>query len=117
MAVTLTPQELAVRCGISSEVVKDDSSQYITTYVRATQLLSVATPMVERYAADAPEDLQNEAVCRIVGYLFEAGSGASSEKSIDSMSVKQVVNHSTMFRNSGAAALLTRYKVRRAGAV
>ena len=117
MAVTLTPQELAVRCGILPEVVEDDSGGQIVTYVRATQLLSVATPLVEAYAVDAPEALQNEAVCRIVGYLLDAGSGASSEKSIDSMSVKQIVNHSTMFRNSGAAALLTRYKVRRAGAV
>ena len=101
--VTVTAQQLA-----------DESGAAIA---RATRVLPVATQAVTDYAPDAPEPLQNEAVLRFGGYLLGSGYGEVRSKSIGPLSVEHVVNHAAAFRNSGAAALLTRHKVRRAGAI
>ena len=73
--------------------------------------------VVEDYAPGAPPTLQDEAAIRFAGYLRESGTGAVSSKGVGPLTVQYVVNHATMFRNSGAAALLTRYRVRRGGTV
>ena len=85
----------------------------------ATRLHAVATLVVEEYAPLAPSALQDEAVIRFAGYLAQASSafGVHLQKDVGPLSVRSVVNHSAMFRNSGAAALLTRYKVRRGGVI
>ena len=73
--------------------------------------------MVQQYAPGAPASLKNEAVRRFAGYLNQAGFGAMLEESIGELSVTPAPNHGLMFRNCGAAALLTRWRVRRAGAI
>ena len=84
----------------------------------ATRLLSVATIQVQDYAPKAPTALQNEAVIRFAGYLDQAGTyGAVASSAVGPLTASYVVNHAPMFRNSGAAALLTRYRVRRGGKV
>lgn len=83
----------------------------------ADRLLSVAKVQVEHYAPNAPEALQNEAAIRFAGYLAEADSGAVQTKNVGPLTEELVTNHAPAFRNSGAEALLTRYKVRRAGAI
>ena len=103
MAVTLTAETLAVEIGATEE--------------RATRLLVVATEVVTRYAPNAPEVLANEAVIRFAGYLTSADYGAVRSETLGPMSVEYVTNHAAMFRNSGAEALLTRFKRRRAGAI
>ena len=103
MAVTITPQELA-----------DETS---ATVERATRVLAVATEAVTRYAPDAPDALQNEAAIRFGGYLLGSDYGAVADESIGPRSASYTQNHAAMFRNSGAAALLTRYRVRRAGTI
>ena len=40
-----------------------------------------------------------------------------ASKGVDPLTISYVTNHATMFRNSGAASLLTRYRVRRGGKV
>ena len=100
MAVTLTVAQLA-------EVISGD----------AARLLPVVQAVVQDYAPKAPEALQNEAAIRFASYLADAGSGASSRIEIGELTVERVTNHAPAFRNCGAAALLTRYRVRRAGAI
>ena len=102
MAVTLTPAGLA---------------EALPKGAPAARLLPVAVALVQDYAPDAPEALQNEAVIRFAGYLAEARFGAVSSRSVDPLSQEYVVNHAPAFRNCGAAALLTRYRVRRGGAI
>ena len=87
------------------------------TVERATRLLAVATEVVERYASNAPEALQNEAVTRLAGYLGQSDYGTIRQEAIGPKSVEYHLNHAAMFRNSGAESLLTRYKVRRGGAI
>ena len=70
-----------------------------------TRLLAVGTAHVERYAPGAPEPVQDEAVARVAGYLFDqpnAGRG---------------VAYASALRNSGAASLLLPWRVHRAGSI
>ena len=79
----------------------------------ATRLLPVGRAIVMKYAPDAPEAIGNEAIIRIVGYFSEAryGGFVSSETKIPPSS------HAAAFRNSGAMALVSPWKRRRAGRV
>ena len=103
MAVTLTAEALAEETG--------------TDLPRAERLLAVATEAVQDYAPEAPEAMANEAVIRFAGYPAQAGYGAARSVTIGPHTIEHVTNHAAAFRNCGAAALLTRYRRRRAGAV
>ena len=103
MAVTLTAAALAAEIGATTD--------------RATRLLAVATAVVEGYAPDAPEVLQNEAVIRFAGYLAGSDYGGIVTEEIGPKKVTYTERHGATFRNSGAEALLTRHKVRRAGSI
>ena len=107
MAVTLTAAELS-----------DGRIGEITPAVRAQELLAVASAHVERYAPSAPPAVQNEAVIRFAGYLYGSDyGGILSETSVGSAVVTYAPNHADAFRRSGAASLLSPYRVRRAGAI
>ena len=106
MAVALTADELAAAAGIDGPV--------------AARLLPVVTAIVEEYAPMAPEALQNEAAIRLAGYLDTSGGsgfGAIRGSKVGPVEVEPVTNNSAAFRNSGAEALLSRSKRRRAGAI
>ena len=94
MAVTLTQAQLsgALRLGDSSAETAE-----------AVRLLAYSTEAVTRHAPDAPDVVQNEAVIRLSGYLFDmpnAGRG---------------MGYSNALRNSGTAAILLPYRIHRAG--
>ena len=57
MAVTLTDPDLAAALAVNDAL--------------ASRLRSVAVALVERYAPDAPEAVQNEAAIRCAGWLAE----------------------------------------------
>ena len=102
MAVTIAADALA-------EAIGAENSPSVVARVLAT-----ATTIVEDYAPDA---IHNEAAVRFAGYLHGSDFGGVRSESLGPMSVDYTTNHAPAFRNSGAAALLTRYKRRRAGAV
>ena len=108
MAVTIDAAALAAATGLA----ETDPGGTV-----AGRLLAVATQVVEDYAPAAPEALQNEAVIRFAGYLAQSDFGGIPEETIGPKTVKYTMNHAPAFRNCGAAALLTRYRVRRAGAI
>ena len=71
-----------------------------------------------RDAIGGRADDSDEAVIRFAGYL--AGSdygGIVSESSVESATVTYSVNHADAFRRSGAAGLLSPWRIRRAGAI
>lgn len=74
-----------------------------------TRLLGYATAAVSRYLGDAyddvPADVVNEAVVRLAGYSFDAPYYAR---------VNAYAGTSAM-RNSGAASVLSPFRVHRAG--
>ena len=107
MAVTLTAAELAERIGGAA----------LEQPERPGELLAVALAMVEQYAPAAPDVLKTEAVIRFAGYLAQSDFGTIRSETIGPRTIDYVVNHGPIFRNCGAAALLTKYRVRRAGAI
>ena len=84
---------------------------------RAGQLGAVAAAMVEGYAPGAPQVLKDEAVIRFAGYLAQSDFGSIAKEVIGPRDVEYVTNHAPMFRNSGAGALLARWRIRRGGAI
>ena len=74
------------------------------------RLRPVALALVERYAANAPEAIKSEAIVRFVGAMIESGFGAKFTSQV------RPLNHSAMFRTSGAQGLLSPWHPRRAGA-
>ena len=106
--ITLTAMELATELRITDQSVAD-------------RLYAVAVNQVQEYAVRAPSPNKHEAILRYAGYLWQSGdphgSGALRGETFGPKSLEFVSNHSAAFRNSGAAAVLTRWKRRRAGAV
>ena len=107
-AVTLTAAQLAEATGLD----RTDAPAAV-----AERLLQVAARAVLDYAPEAPVALLNEAAIRFGGYLAQSDFGAVRSESLGPASVEYNLNHAAAFRNSGAAALLTNYKRRRAGAI
>lgn len=83
----------------------------------ATALYGVCVNMVEEYAPLAPTANKHEAIYRFGAYLADASPGTKQSETFGPKSVTFTTNHSAMFRTSGAAALLTRWKRRRAGKI
>ena len=100
MAVTLTASQLAA--AIRSDVAL------------ATRLLSVSSELVLRYAPDAPEAIQNEAVVRTSGYLASHPPSAMRSGSAGPLSAEYNPASLSALRHSGAMAVLSAWKVRRA---
>ena len=103
MAITLTVATL------QTELVIDS--------VTATRLLAVATALVERYAPDAPDSIQNEAAIRCCGWLAEQPHAAIRSESTGGIETAFAPSMQSALRHSGGMALLSPWKVRRAGAI
>ena len=84
---------------------------------RSERVLAVAIQTVVDYAPAAPVPLLNEAVLRFGGYLLGSDYGAVRKETDGPYDTEHVVNHAPAFRNSGAAMLLTRHKIRRGGVI
>ena len=83
----------------------------------AQRLLAVATVLVEKYAPDAPDAVQNEAVIRTSGYLHGQPKDAVRAMSVGSISADFAPSRQAALRHSGAMSLLSPWKIRRAGAI
>ena len=137
MAVTITVQDLALALGETKTPEPSDSSVSGGLSVRKTlggddeELTSPVLPtdpaarvhpvvvaMVDRYASAAPDAISNEAAIRLASYLC-ATEQTSWFTSIDLSGIKTEfqANHGLAFRNCGAQALLSPWRVRNAGVI
>lgn len=109
MAVTITAAALAEALGLDATEADE--------LAEATRLLSVASAIIIKYAPDAPDAVQNEAVLRFSGYIHGTSEtyGAHLKQDFGAIAIEYPTNHGLAFRNSGAAALLSPWKVRHAG--
>ena len=82
----------------------------------AIRLGPVASLMVGRYAPEAPEEIQDEAVFRVVGWLNEKRLPYASMKA-GSVELRARRRQRNALRATGSAALLNPWRVRRAGKV
>ncbi len=107
-AITRLSGEIKGRTLNQDGTVNDDVTNHLG---------EVASAMVEEYAPGAPQALKDEASIRFCGALAQSDYGTILKEDIGPRSVEYVTNHASMFRNSGAAMLLTRWKKRRGGAI
>ena len=106
MAVSIAPYELRA---VYETDLSDRSIQGV---------IAAAKAVVERYAPAAPEAVQNEACLRFAAYLLDTGGNPAAtgvKASPDLEATLSPSGHAAAFQRSGAAALLTRFKVRRLG--
>ena len=94
MAVTISVEELLANLRLGSS--PEETAQ-------AARLLSYATVAVEKHAPNAPSVVQNEAVTRLAGYLFDQPYAVGGSTFANAL------------RNSGAAAIMLPYRIHRAG--
>ena len=72
---------------------------------RLEALMDTACELVNQYAPGAPEAVAREALIRVAGWALESSAG------------NEETTHAGALRRSGAASLLSPWKVRRAGAI
>ena len=106
-------ERLATAIGTDPAASQDERQHNAT----ARRLGALAAALAERYAAAAPQAVKDEAVIRAAGYLAQSDFGGIVSESIGPREVSYTVNHSALFRNSGAAALLSPWKRRQAGII
>ena len=84
---------------------------------RVQALGATAAALVEQYAPDAPSPVKNEAVIRTAGYLAEQPAAAVRSESTGDVSTSFAPSMQSALRHSGSMALLSPWKIRRAGAI
>ena len=97
MAVTLTELGAALR-------ITDGTAAPVEPQLGIlTRQLGAAEAYIDAIAPDAPDAVKDEAVVRFVAYMFDAPTAGRRD------------SYSAMYRNSGAASLLSPFISRRAG--
>lgn len=89
----------------------------ITDEALARRLGETAAALVERYAPLAPQAVKNEAVLRTAGYLHQQPAAAVRSEAMGEVSTSYAATHLSALRHSGSMAVLSAWKIRRAGAV
>ena len=85
----------------------------------ARRLGPVASALTEAEASGAPPEIKDESVVRCSGWMFQSTPGlADSKLSAGPVEVSKTFSPGlSALRHSGAMALLSRWKVRRAGRI
>ena len=81
------------------------------------RLGSTAAELVERHAPDAPQPIKNEATIRTAGWLAQQPAASVRSESVGDIRTSFAPTHLGALRHSGAMALLSPWKIRRAGAI
>lgn len=85
---------------------------------RADMLLSAARPMVENYGATrADNNLLNEATLRVCGWLAAQPFASVRAEDTGGISTNYDTRQQSALRSSGAMAMLSPFRTRRAGAI
>ena len=85
----------------------------------AERLGPVAAALVERYASGAPQEIKDESVVRCCGWLYQSTPGlADSKLSAGPVDIVRTFSPGySALRHSGSMALLSPWKIRRAGRI
>ena len=107
MAVTLSATDLLERAGVA-----DPAEQ-----TRLGTSAETAIALVDRWAPDAPDAVCNEAAIRVTGWLVEQPRAAIRSETTGDVRTDYAASMQSALRHSGAMALLSAWKQRRAGAI
>ena len=108
--VPADPVELAAAVDVLARAIGADAAD-------AERVMGAASAMVERYAPTAPQSIKNEAVIRCAGALQQSDFGGVASEEIGGRKVdytSQPAGGWSPFRRSGAMALLSPWRTRRA---
>ena len=85
----------------------------------AARLGPVCSALTERFASGAPDSVKSESVIRTAGWLHESKPGlADSKVSVGPLDISRTFSPGlSALRHSGAMALLSPWKIRRAGRI
>ena len=103
MAVTLTIEQLEAR--INSGLLDTDAN---APNEEITGILATVTAMVEAWAEDAPDAVQNEAVIRLAGWLIDRPAAATHVEIGEAQEEYSPGGYNGMLY-SGAASLLSQW--------
>lgn len=84
---------------------------------RVQALGAAAAALVEDYAPGAPQPIRNEAVIRCAGWLAEQPRASIRSEQVGQIVTSYATAGLSALRHSGGQAILTTWKVRRAGAI
>ena len=65
----------------------------------------------------AARAIRDEATIRYAPYMFQAGAGVLSERTVGPFTDKYEIRHANAWRNCGAGGVLAPWKIRRAGVI
>ena len=104
----LTAAELALAVGLGTGAAD---------LLVAGRVLASSWARVSAYAPNAPAAILKEATIRFAGYSVNADFGTVQSETIGPFTTQWTATHSNAFRSCGAAGLLSRWRLRRAGAI
>lgn len=84
---------------------------------RIQSLGATAALRVEHYSPRAPQPAKDTAVEMYAGYLAQSNPGPVTKIDVGNVNIERQINHAAAFRHSGAMAMLSPWKIRRAGAI
>ena len=115
MALRTATATLREALGLGANATANSNNfAYDDVDAEVQRLGAAVAARVEEYAPHAPQPSKDEALIRGAAWLRDT-RGAVPKKSVGPLSVEHVTNTASWFLHSGAAALLTRWKVRRGG--
>lgn len=98
------------------EIVVPPNEEARISNSRLDMLAETACEIVQRYAPEAPQPIKREALFRLVGYLHGSDYGGFVSETLGPQSFTHASTNADFARRSGALALLSPYRIRRAGA-
>lgn len=102
---------------IRQEFVGLESSGLDLDDAETLRLIEAASALVKKHAPLAPESVKNEAIVRVAGYLQESPPAPIRHERIGEVATGYHRDSASALRHSGAMAILSPWKVRRAGAI
>ena len=102
---------------ITSLTASDFETSLKVDTATASRLYGVAVELVQQYAPLAPVAVMDESVTRIFGYLNDMPKAALRRESAGDFAISYTQGALDPLRHSGAMAILSPFKRRRAGAI
>ena len=113
-----TPQDARQRAAdIRQEFVGLESSGLDLNDAETLRLIEAGAALVERYAPGAPDAIRDEAVIRVAGYLQESPPAPIRSERTGEIATGYHRDSLSALRHSGAMAILSPWRARRAGAI